>query len=183
MIAGSILILALFVFPMWNITLEAPQYPEPIGMDIWINKITDHNPNDLKNINIMNHYVGMKYIPETIDEFRFFPWVVVAMAALGLIFGIIGKRWLFLRWFIAMVILGTLGMYDFWLWEYNYGHDLDPNAAIQIPGQAYQPPLIGSKKILNFVAISKPMVGAYFLFAGMFFSLFAFILTPKASKS
>jgi hypothetical protein len=181
MLLGSVLILALFIFPMWNITLIAPQYPEPIGMDIWINKISDHNPNDLKNINIMNHYVGMKEIPEHIEEFKFFPYIVIAMAALGLVFGFIGKRWLFLTWFIMMSVLGVLGMYDFYLWEYAYGHNLDPTAAIQIPGQAYQPPLIGKKDILNFTAVSRPMTGAYFLFLGMFMSLAAFFLTPKTN--
>ena len=70
MITGSIFLLALFIFPMWLITLEAPQYPEPIGMEIWINKITDHNPHDIKNINLMNHYVGMKPIPTHMKEFE-----------------------------------------------------------------------------------------------------------------
>ena len=183
MIGGALLILALFIFPMWNITLLAPQYPEPIGMNIWINKITDHHPNDLKNINIMNHYVGMKEIPEQIEEFKFFPFIVLGMAAIGLLFGFIGRRGLFLTWFIMMVVLGCLGMYDFYLWEYDYGHNLDPTAAIQIPGQAYQPPLIGGKNILNFRAVSKPMIGAYFLFMGMFMALIAFFMSPKTTKT
>ena len=96
MIIGALLILALFIFPMWNITLEAPQYPEAIGMDIWVNKITDHNPNDLKNINLMNHYVGMNAIPEKIPEFEYFPYIVIGMSILGIIFGWIGRRNLFL---------------------------------------------------------------------------------------
>ncbi len=179
MMAGAILILALFIFPMWNITLEAPQYPEAIGMDIWINKITDHNPYDLKNINLMNHYVGMKAIPEIIPEFKFFPYIVIFMSVLGVFFGIAGNKNLFLVWFCMMVILGVLGMYDFYLWEYDYGHDLDPTAAIKVPGQAYQPPLIGYKYILNFKAISMPMVGAYFLFAGIISSLVAYIVARK----
>lgn len=182
MILGAVLILALFIFPMWNITLEAPQYPEAIGMDIWINKIADHNPNDLKNINLMNHYVGMQAIPEIIPEFKFFPYVVISMSILGIIFGLIGNRNLFLVWFCMMVILGTLGMYDFYLWEYEYGHNLDPTAAIKVPGQAYQPPLIGSKVILNFKAISLPMTGAYFLFAGIISSLIAYFVARKQAK-
>ena len=92
MIIGAILLAGLFIFPLWNITLEAPQYPEPIGMDIWINKITDHNPNDLKNINLMNHYVGMKEIPEHLKEFEIFPYVVMGMIVLGLIFGFMGNH-------------------------------------------------------------------------------------------
>ena len=81
-----------------------------------------------------------------------------------------------------MVILGTIGMYDFYLWEYEYGHNLDPKAAIKIPGQGYQPPLIGSKQILNFKANSWPHIGAYFLFVGMFMSLAAYFVSGKEKE-
>jgi hypothetical protein len=113
MIVGSLLLLGLFVFPLWNITLEAPQYPIPLGMDIYINKFADMHEFDIKNINLMNHYVGMQYIPETIPEFKIFPIVILAMAALGVIIGFIGNHKLFLGWFILMALLGTAGMYDF----------------------------------------------------------------------
>lgn len=184
MLIGVVLLGGLFLFPLWNITLEAPQYPEPIGMDIWINKISDHNPNDLKNINLMNHYVGMKEIPEHLKEFEIFPWVVGGMIILGLIFGFIGNHKLFLVWFIMMSIFGILAMYDFYLWEYDYGHNLDPKAAIKFTNpdgtpMAYQPPLIGSKVILNFRAISLPLTGAYLLFTGMILSLVAFFVGRK----
>jgi len=140
MITGALLLLSLFIFPLWNITLEAPQYPIPLGMDIWVNKIADTHDGDLKNINLLNHYVGMKAIPEHMKEFDIFPLVIIAMSVLGVILGFIGNRKLFLAWFIIMAILGIIGMYDFYLWEYDYGHTLNPKAAIKIPGMAYQPP-------------------------------------------
>jgi len=182
MIIGSLLLLSLFVMPMWNITLKAPQYPDSIGMNIWINKIVDMNPNDIKNINLMNHYVGMKEIPEHMEEFDIFPWVIGIMAFLGVVIGLTGKKNLYLTWFIVMVLLGAAGMYDFYLWEYDYGHDLNPTAAIKIPGQGYQPPLIGVKQILNFTAISKPLMGAYLLFVGMGLTVYAFIIEQKAKR-
>jgi len=184
---GAVLILALFFFPLWRITLEAPQYPDPIGMDIWINKITDKEPNDIKNMNIMNHYVGMKAIPEYLPEFDIFPKVIIAMSVLGLVVGFIGKRKLYIAWFIVMSILGTIGMYDFYLWEYDYGHNLDPTAAIKFLDaegnpMAYQPPLIGNATILNFIARSWPQAGAYFLFAGMALSVVAFSVDKRGDK-
>ncbi len=187
MIVGALLLLSLFVFPLWNISLLAPQYPEPIGMDIWINKITDHNPNDIQNINILNHYVGMQDIPEEMEEFRIFPPVVITMAVLGVIFGLIGNRKLYLAWFIIMAMLGSAGMYDFYLWEYDYGHNLKDTAAIKFTDSegnpmAYQPPLIGSKTILNFKAISSPMIGAYLMFLGMALSLYAFFKGKKEAE-
>ncbi|MDW3191130.1 MAG: nitrous oxide reductase accessory protein NosL [Cytophagales bacterium] len=184
MLIGASLLAGLFIWPLWNITLEAPQYPDPIGMDIHINRFEDMNPNDIQNINIMNHYVGMKDIPESIPEFRFFPIVAGSMMVLGMVFGLIGNRKLYLVWLGLMVILGVLAFYDFYLWEYDYGHNLKENAAIKFTdkdGQpmAYQPPLIGAKDILNFKAISMPRFGAYLMFGGMLLSLLAFFKSQK----
>ena len=153
-------------------------------MNIHVNKFSDANPNDIKNINIMNHYVGMKDIPETIPEFDIFPKVAIGMTILGVVFGFIGSRKLYVLWFAAMVVLGSIAMYDFYLWEYDYGHDLKENAAIKFTDEkgepmAYQPPLIGNKMILNFKALSWPRLGAYMMFLGMGLSLVAFYKDKK----
>jgi copper chaperone NosL len=52
-------------------------------------------------------------------------------------------------------------MLDFYHWLYNYGHNLDPAAAIKVPGQSYQPPLLGYKQLLNFGAYSMPDIGGW----------------------
>ncbi len=187
MMLGSLLLVSLFIFPLWNITLEAPQYPEPLGMDIWITKIADHNPNDVKNINLMNHYVGMREIPEHMKEFDIFPPVVMAMAILGLLIGWKAKPKFYLAWFVLMSVLGIAGMYDFYQWEYDYGHNLNPKAAIKFVDEvgkpmAYQPPLFGTKTILNFTAHSYPMVGGYLLFLGMFSSIVAYYISRKEDR-
>ena len=157
-------------------------------MYIWINKITDMEPNDIKNINLMNHYVGMKDIPEHMPEFDLFPYIIGIMSILGVVVGFIGKRKFYLTWFVIMAILGTMGMYDFYLWEYDYGHNLNPHAAIQFMDaegnpMAYQPPLIGNKMLLNFMARSWPATGAYLLFTGMFLSVAAFYIDKKIDKT
>jgi copper chaperone NosL len=188
MIAGSLLLLALFLFPMWNITLEAPQYPIPLGMDIHINKFTDTNEFDIKNINLLNHYVGMQVIPKTIPEFKFFPLVVGVMITLGVLIGLFGNYRLFLVWFILMCLLGAAGMYDFYIWEHNYGHNLNPKAILQFTNpdgtiMGFQPPLFGSKDILNFKAHSYPRTGAYLLFFGMFLTVIAFFKGKKEAQN
>ena len=188
MVIGSLLLLGLFVFPLWNITLEAPQYPIPLGMDIHITKFTDTHEFDIKNINLMNHYVGMQYIPETIPEFKIFPWVIGFMISLGVLFGFTGKHKLFLFWFVLMSVIGIAGMYDFYLWEHDYGHNLDPKAIMKFTNpdgsiMGFQPPLFGSKDILNFKAHSYPRLGAYFMFIGMLLTLVAFFIGKKESKA
>ena len=164
MLAAAVALPLMFVFPIWKITLEAPQYPKGLGMYIWVNKITGSEPNTLQNINIMNHYIGMKAIePESIPELRYMPYIILALTGLALLFVFLNKWQLNLVWFILIAAAATLALYDFYLWEYDYGHNLDSSAAIKIEGMAYQPPLIGKKQILNFLAISLPRMGSLFL--------------------
>ena len=83
---AAVLVLGSFVFPLWRIELLAPQYPEGLGMLIKINTVTGIKPNDLANINGLNHYIGMKAIqPDAIPELRVMPWIVAGLAALGLL--------------------------------------------------------------------------------------------------
>ena len=51
MAAAAVVLVAAFVFPLWTIDLEAPQYPEGIGMRIHLHTIRGAKPNDLDNIN------------------------------------------------------------------------------------------------------------------------------------
>ena len=155
-IASSIAMIAAFFTPIWMIDLEAPQYPEGLGMQIWINKITG----DLNTINGLNHYIGMKKIePDSIKELTIMPYILGFLIAAGVLTGIAGKRKLLAVWVVLFLIAGTAGGVDFYMWEYDYGHNLNPEAAIIVPGMSYQPPLIGSKQLLNFVANSYPDTG------------------------
>ena len=71
LVVATALLGTLYVLPIWRVTLDAPQYPEGLGMQIWLNTITGIKPNDLDNINNLNHYIGMKRIvPESIPELR-----------------------------------------------------------------------------------------------------------------
>ncbi|MCB9263328.1 MAG: nitrous oxide reductase accessory protein NosL [Flavobacteriales bacterium] len=184
MILAALLPLLLFVLPMWRIMLEAPQYPEPIGFKIYINDFKDVSPNDMKNINILNHYVGMQYIPDAIPEFKIFPWGVLFTSVLGLILALIGKHKFYLYWFILVIGLSAAGVADFYIWEYNYGHNLDPKAIMKFTDEngnmlAYQPPVFGSKTILNFKAHSYPQLGTFFLILGIALSFVAYKVGKK----
>lgn len=187
MLLAAILPLGLFLFPLWRITLEAPQYPIPLAMNIHINDFSDVHPHDIKNINLMNHYVGMKYIPESIPEFKIFPLGIILSSLLALIIGLKAHyRW-YLRYFILMVIISAAGLYDFYLWESDYGHNLDPKAIMKFTNpdgsvMGFQPPLFGSKDILNFTAHSYPRLGAYLLGLGIASSLLAYRIAKKKHK-
>lgn len=152
-----------YVLPVWTIDLEAPQYPEGIGMVIQVNTIEGQKPHDLDNINNLNHYIGMKRIePESIPELDLMPWIVALLMAGGVLTAALGRKKMLYGWVFLFVGISLVGMADFWKWEYDYGHDLDQETAIiKIPGMSYQPPLIGSKQILNFTAHSWPGAGGW----------------------
>ena len=160
---ASLLLVLAFILPLWKITLEAPQYPEGIGMYIMIDTVKGEKEHDLQNINGLNHYIGMKKIePNAIPELRLMPYILGSLIALGLVAAISGKRWLLYTWVVVFALAAVAGMVDFYLWEYDYGHNLDEvNAIIKIPGMNYQPPLLGSKQILNFIAHSWPGWGGW----------------------
>ncbi|MBK8704721.1 MAG: hypothetical protein IPN33_14740 [Saprospiraceae bacterium] len=183
MFVAALSLLGLFAFPMWSITLYAPQYPDGVTMYIWINKLSGSTEGTLQNINILNHYVGMKMIePESIPELKYFPYVIYAMVALGLLVALINKKNLFLVWTILLVVLCTAGIYDFYLWEYDYGHNLSADAPISIPGMAYQPPLIGRKALLNFIADSWPHIGGAFVGVSMLAGFLAWWLRRRETQ-
>ncbi|MCL5055363.1 MAG: hypothetical protein M1169_05400 [Firmicutes bacterium] len=167
--ASSLLLAAVYFFPMWNILLTAPQYPEGLEIHIWVNKITGGKPTDIQNINILNHYIGMAPIkPDTIPELKIIPYILGFMIILGLTASFVGSRLFDTIWFGLLVFLGGAGLVDFYRWEYNYGHHLNPYAPIKISGMSYQPPFIGMEHLMNITAFSYPAPGAWIaIFAGL----------------
>jgi copper chaperone NosL len=183
-IAAAILLIGIYIKPLWYIALEAPQYPEGVEMYIWVNKITGKEESTLQNINILNHYIGMRAIePDSIPELKIFPYVGALLILLGLLVWWKNKpKWMYSYGFL-LIILSMLGIFDFWLWEYNYGNNLDPNAAIQVEGMTYQPPLIGAKWLLNFKAISYPHIGGFCLAGANLLMLWAMVHQKWAKTS
>lgn len=185
LLALAALLLGLaYVLPLWRVSLEAPQYPGGIGMLIWIDTITGLNPHDLQNINGLNHYIGMQEIePDAIPELDLMPWLFGALIVLGLGAAALGRRWALYAWTGLFALLLAVGFVDYYRWGYDYGHNLSPDAAIKIPGMAYQPPLIGSKQMLNFVAHSWPDTGGAAVFGSFLLAVVLVVLELRRWKA
>ncbi|NLR78221.1 nitrous oxide reductase accessory protein NosL [Chitinophaga eiseniae] len=171
--AAAISLAASLFVPIWSIYLDAPQYPEGLSLRIWAHKIAG----DVDIINGLNHYIGMKTL-HTADfmEFTVLPYIILFFALLFAATAFFFRKRRLYIVFAAFVLFGIVAMIDFWKWEYDYGHHLDPNAAIKVPGMAYQPPLIGFKQLLNFGAYSIPAAGGW-LFVGAGVLLLIAVLT------
>lgn len=162
---AALLMSAGFVLPLWRVDLIAPQYPEGLGMLIRVNTVVGVKEQDLNSINNLNHYIGMKRIePDAIPELKYMPAILGTLVATAMLVALIGRRRVFYVWTAAFGAVLLAGLYDYWKWGYEYGHDLDMDTAIiKIPDMTYQPPLIGSKQLLNFVATSWPASGGWLL--------------------
>lgn len=158
---SSIAMATVLFLPIWKISLIAPQYPEGLTMKIWASKLTG----SVDIINGLNHYIGMKTLhEEDFIEFKILPYLIIGYALLGLLVLLLNRKVYLRMYAVLFVIIAASSLTDFYIWEYTYGHNLDPTAPIQVPGMAYQPPLIGYKQLLNFNAFSFPDVGG-FIFA------------------
>lgn len=179
MILAGIALFAVLIVPVWKIDLDAPQYPEGLELLIYANGLKG----DVEIINGLNHYIGMKTL-HTADfiEFTILPYLIVFFALAFIITGLLKKRVLINILLVLFIIFGVVSMIDFWKWEYDYGHNLDPEAAIVIPGMAYQPPLIGFKQLLNFGAFSFPSTGAWIIIGAGIILMLAFINQFKGKK-
>lgn len=180
---GSLAMISAYFLPLWQIQLWAPQYPEGLNMKIWHNRLGGA----FDIINGLNHYIGMREIKaEMFPEFQYLGILIGIFIAVGLVTAITGS-WRWLVGFTSMAyIYGAAAIYDFYRWGYDYGHNLDPHAAIVVPGMSYQPPVIGYKNLLNFTAYSGPDLGAWIIIAvGVIASLsvvYEFFYKKNSSK-
>jgi copper chaperone NosL len=177
----ALFMVAVYFVPLWYISLTAPQYPEGLSMNIYINTVKGGSPHDLKNINLLNHYIGMaEIVADSIPELVFMPYVLGYMIFGALVTFLWPRAYMVALGLVNLILVAIAGMYDFWRWEYNYGHNLNPEAPIVVPGMTYQPPLLGCKTLLNIDACSIPHAGAILLFVSV--ALLIFILYIEKKK-
>ncbi|HLU86033.1 MAG TPA: hypothetical protein VKZ45_11195 [Vicingaceae bacterium] len=177
-VSGIAMFVVLLV-PIWQIQLSAPQYPEGLSLYIHADKLSG----DVNIINGLNHYIGMRELHEQdFIEFAILPYVIVFLGILGVLAAVVNRKWLFFCFVIIFVVFGIVAIIDFYMWLYDYGHNLDPAAPIKVPGMSYQPPLIGFKQLLNFGAYSIPEKGGWIMITAALLSVIAVIKEIRSKK-
>jgi copper chaperone NosL len=165
-IACGLLLGALFV-PLWRMELVAPQYPAGLVMRAYGYKFVG-DPNtyydDVREINGLNHYIGMKPIEKVAEMSLFIPGVLALIA--GTLIGsfVSWKR----RWLRALLILGfwTMPVFfvvDLQFWLYHYGHTMNPEAPLNTG--SFTPKVMGTTKVWNFHSNTGFELGFYLMLA------------------
>src|SRR5262245_5675201 len=165
-LAALIIPLALsFAFPLWNISMKAPQYPKGLTLDIYLYKVEGGNEGQhIQEINTLNHYIGMSPINrEQLSDLGWLPFAIGLLILLTLRCAAIGD----VRILVDLAVLSTyislfsLGRFIYRM--YVLGHNLDPQAAMKVA--PFTPAIFGTKQIANFTVSSYPRGAAVMIAA------------------
>jgi copper chaperone NosL len=149
--------------PLWRISLTAPQYPSGLTMEIYAHRLDGgHGGHDIKEINTLNHYIGMHAIDRAdLSELDWMPFAIVALALLALRCAAIGNVRMLVDLAVITAFIASYSMGRFAYRLYVYGHNLDPTAPLTI--DPFTPAIFGRKQIANFSTESYPQVGTVLL--------------------
>jgi hypothetical protein len=151
--------------PLWRISMEAPQYPNGLWIEVHAHKLAAGNDGQhLAEINTLNHYIGMHAIdPADLAELGWMPFAVGILFLLALRVAVIGSVSALVDLTVMSIYtLGFLGA-RFAYRLYVYGHDLAPNAPFKV--EPFMPAVLGTKQIANFTVHSFPRLGTAYLSA------------------
>lgn len=156
-----------FRAPLWTMAFTSNQYPDPLKMEIWVNKLEGQKTeqrDDLREINSLNHYIGMRPLLESdFAEFTWIPFCLGVFALLALRVAAVGRLRDLLDLMVLYLYFGLFSLWDFYNKLYGYGHNLDPEASIKV--KPFVPPLYGTEKIANFTVTSYPGSASFWLAA------------------
>ena len=164
-VIATLLMLPAYLAPLWKLTMFAPQYPDGLRLSIYSYKLEGGNGGqDIKEINVLNHYIGMRDLaPSDFTEFKWIPFVVGALGLLFLRAALMGNISSLVDVFVLYVYFGLFSLWSFGYKMYVYGHTLAPTAAVRVA--PFMPPLFGHRKLANFDVYSYPGLGSYSLAA------------------
>ncbi|MEX2381133.1 MAG: hypothetical protein WD490_02025 [Opitutales bacterium] len=179
LIVGALCLVASFFFPLWRMTLVAPQYRDGLDLYIYSYQLEGGRDGlDLREINLLNHYIGMRPIEEAdFVEMQWIPFVLGLFVLLSLRAVVFGRMGNVVDIFALFAYFGLFSMVNFYYRLYTYGTDLDPRAPMTI--ETFVPTLIGKNQIANFVQYSYPQGASYLLLAFAFCLILAMFLSRK----
>jgi hypothetical protein len=162
-IALALLVIPLllsFGEPLWRISMEAPQYPGGLQLDIYAYKVEGGNGGQhLQEINTLNHYIGMRTLDrEALSDLDWIPFALGGLAIFALRIAAIGNISGLIDVFVVTSYVSLFAFGRFVYTLYLFGHNLNPHAPVKVPG--FMPAVLGSKQIANFTTHSWPHLGS-----------------------
>jgi hypothetical protein len=185
LLLAALILLPVYFFPLWNMTFRSNQYIDGLVLHIYAFELQGGktpNRDDLREINSLNHYIGMRPLLESdFSELVWLPFAIGALVLLTLRALVIGKMANVIDVFVLFSYFGVFSLWSFYHRLYVYGHNLDPTAAIKVP--PFTPPIFGVKQIANFSVTSYPDLASFSLFAFAVLLLAAIWLSTRRTAN
>jgi nitrous oxidase accessory protein len=155
-------------YAYWHMKLAAPQYPNGLALAIY----PDHVAGDVREIDNLNHYIGMRRIDTAAVRERRLGLPAIAVIAALLVIAAFWRS----RWAVLMVIPAILFppsfLVDLYWWLRDSGLHLNPKAALSSSVKPFVPQFLGSGKIAQFRTEAWLGVGYYLSLVAVGVSLY-----------
>ena len=179
LLAAAALLIASIAVPYWGMVLEAPQYPEGLRMRVFVNYMTgDDDPrmDEVREIDGLNHYIGMKSLYEAAAFER-----SIALPAVIIMAVLLGVAALWRRRFTWLLVIPALTLpfvflADLAFWMNHYGQNLDPYAPLSSAIQPFTPPILGEGLIAQFRTVAYVDSGWYLAASGSLLILVVLVI-------
>jgi hypothetical protein len=178
---AAVLLVPSFLFPLYQMTLYSNQFPDGLVLKIYSYTLeggASQNRDDLREINSLNHYIGMRPLLESdFSEFKWLPFGIGAFVLLALRAIAFGKMSKLVDLVVLFLYFALFSLWSFGHRLYQYGHVLDPTAAIKV--KPFTPPLIGTQQIANFTVNSYPGPGTYLIAGSLVLMIVALSMSAR----
>lgn len=175
---ARVLLIASIFLPYWHMELDAPQYPNGLFLTAYVNHLTG----DVKEIDGLNHYIGMRPLHEAAHyEKTMAVWSVLAMFLL-----VEGAMFIHSRWAVLLALptivfpFGFLADLKFWMTKFGQG--LDPSAPLSSSVKPFTPTVLGEGGIGQFKTYADIGIGLWMAFAAAGITIVAFYFHRRAYK-
>ncbi|HQY87026.1 MAG TPA: hypothetical protein PK402_00110 [Tepidisphaeraceae bacterium] len=176
---ARICLMCSLLLPYWHIKLKAPQYPK---RDLQLNAYINRIEGDLREINGLNHYIGMRPLQEAASiEKAIGVWGIIAMVLMVEVSMFVHSRWAVLM-MLPAILFPLLFLGDLAWWLHEFGQNLDPKAPLSTSVKPFTPPALGEGSIGQFKTIAWMGWGLWLAWAASLLSILALFLHRRAYR-
>lgn len=175
---AAVLLLASMFLPYWKMTLNAPQYPGGLSIEVYVNRMAG----DVREIDGLNHYIGMRPLGEAAQLER-----AVSMVAVGiLVLLVLAAIFVHSPWALLLALPAILWPFifiaDMYYWMRHFGLNLDPTAPLSSSIDPFVPPILGSGMVGQFETVASFQIGLWMAFLAVVLIITGLYYQRKAYK-
>jgi hypothetical protein len=176
-IARILLLLSIFL-PYWRMELEAPQYPNGLFLTAYVN----HLAGDVKEIDGLNHYIGMRPLGEAAAMERAAAvWMLIAMVLLVEGAALVHRRWAVLL-AVPAITFPVFFLADLFYWMRNFGLNLNREAPLSNAVKPFVPTVLGEGGIGQFKTYAEVGPGYWLAVASAGLIIVGFVFHRRAYR-